>query len=142
MEPWTASHAGVLQLPSGRLLRGRGLRHPLPAGPVPEYGLYLLGSEPPPVPWESRWVRWRDWSLPADLAAARDAFVDVWQRAEHERVELACGGGIGRTGTALACVAVIDGVPAADAVAYVRAHYARHAAETPWQRRYVRSFSG
>jgi hypothetical protein len=35
-------------------------------------------------------------------------------------------------------MAVLDGVPAERAVAFVRAHYDRHAVETPWQRRYVR----
>ncbi|WP_430625935.1 protein-tyrosine phosphatase family protein, partial [Streptomyces albus] len=58
-----------------------------------------------------------------------------------ERVEVACGGGKGRTGTALACVAVLDGVPADEAVSYVRAHYTPRAVETPWQRRYVRRFA-
>jgi len=140
MATWTEGQPGVLRLPSGRLLRGRGLRHPMPAGLLPEYGLYLLGSQPPSIPWESRWLRWRDWSLPSDHADARDALVDLWQRSQHERVEVACAGGSGRTGTALACVAVLDGVPAADAVSYVRAHYSPRAVETPWQRRYVRRF--
>lgn len=58
-----------------------------------------------------------------------------------ERVEIACGGGRGRTGTALACLAVIDGVPANRAVAFVRQHYAPHAIETPWQKRYVARFT-
>jgi protein-tyrosine phosphatase len=57
-------------------------------------------------------------------------------------VEVACGGGRGRTGTALACLAVLDGVPAHEAVGYVRAHYDARAVETPWQRRYVRRFAG
>ncbi|WP_329339430.1 protein phosphatase [Streptomyces sp. NBC_00663] len=138
---WEAGAGGVLRLPSGRLVRGRGLRHPLPPGaPNPSYGLYLLGNRPPPVPWESRWLRWPDFRLPADRADARDALAEVWERAAGERVEVACGGGRGRTGTALACLAVLDGVPPAEAVAYVRAHYHRGAVETPWQRRYVRRF--
>ena len=58
-----------------------------------------------------------------------------------ERVEIACGGGRGRTGTALACLAVIDGVPANQAVAFVRQHYDPHAVETPWQKRYVARFT-
>lgn len=49
--------AGVLRLPSGRLVRGRALRRPLPAGPQPAFALYLLGQPPPPVPWEARWLR-------------------------------------------------------------------------------------
>lgn len=45
-----------------------------------------------------------------------------------------------RTGTALACLAVLDGVPPAEAVAYVRARFHPGAVETPWQRRYVEGF--
>ncbi|MGW0732067.1 protein-tyrosine phosphatase family protein [Streptomyces sp. NPDC002851] len=138
---WDPEANGVLCLPSGRLVRGRGLRGPLPEGPAPDFGLYLLGHEPPPVAWESRWLRWPDFRLPADRAEAREALRVVWERAVGERVEVACGGGVGRTGTALACLAVLDGVPAGEAVAYVRAHYARRAVETPWQRRYVARFA-
>ena len=78
--------------------------------------------------------------LPADSADAHDALREAWRRAEAQRVEVACSGGRGRTGTALACIAVLDGVPARDAVAFVREHYAPRAVETPWQRRYVTRF--
>ncbi len=83
-------------------------------------------------------LRWPDFRLPSDRGEARSALRQVWERAAAERVEVACGGGVGRTGTALACLAVLDGVPADRAVGYVREHYARRAVETPWQRRYVR----
>jgi protein-tyrosine phosphatase len=56
-------------------------------------------------------------------------------------VEVACGGGTGRTGTVLACMAVLAGHPADDAVAWTRRHYRRHAVETPGQRRWVRWFA-
>ncbi|MFI9610745.1 protein phosphatase [Streptomyces sp. NPDC052023] len=140
---WDERMPGVLRLPSGRLVRGRGLRRPLdPAAPSPSYGLYLLGA-PPQVPsWESRWIHWPDFRLPKDRADARAALTEALERAAVERVELACGGGRGRTGTALACLAVLDGVPAARAVEFVRARYDRRAVETPWQRRYVRGFAG
>ena len=127
----------MLRLPSGRLVRGRGLSRPLPDGPVPEFGLYLLGRRPPAVDWEARWVRWPDFRLPSDPVAARDALAEALARAASERVEVACAGGHGRTGTALACLAVLDGVPAAEAVGYVREHYGPRAVETPWQRRFV-----
>lgn len=130
----------MLVLPSGRLVRGRGLRRPVPPGPPPAFALYLLGHEPPPTPWPAAWLRWPDFRLPADRAAAADLLSAVWQRSANERVEIACGGGIGRTGTALACIAVLDGVPGAEAVAYVREHYAARAVETPWQRRFVSRF--
>jgi hypothetical protein len=140
-ETWEATVPGVLRLPSGRLVRGRGLCRPLPEGSAPTFAVYLLGKEPPTVPWEARWLRWPDFRLPVDRADAREALEEAWRRAQSERVELACHGGRGRTGTALACLAVLDGVPAGQAVAYVREHYHAHAVETPWQRRYVGRFS-
>lgn len=92
------------------------------------------------MPWDVRWVRWPDFGVPTDRSDAREALLEAWRRAVTERVEIACGGGRGRTGTALACVAVLDGVPADEAVAYVRKYYDRRAVETPWQRRYVAHF--
>ena len=100
----------------------------------------LLGGPPPAVDWEARWLRWPDFWLPTDRRQAHDLFREVWDRAATGRVEVACGGGRGRTGTALACLAVVDGVPAEQAVAYVRRHYHPRAVETPWQKRYVARF--
>jgi len=138
---WEAGAPGVVCLPSGRLVRGRGLRRPLPTGPAPTFGVYLLGRPPPSVAWESRWIRWPDFWLPSDRATARATLREAWERAEGaERVELACGGGRGRTGTALACLAVLDGVPPPEAVTWIRANYDKHAVETPWQKRYVLSW--
>lgn len=134
---WEPTSPGVLRLPSGRLVRGRGLRRPLPPGPLPTFALYLLGHEPPPVDWEARWLRWPDFRLPSDRTAAAVALREAWERAAADRVEIACAGGRGRTGTALACLAVLDGVPRGEAVGYVRTHYDRRAVETPWQRRFV-----
>ncbi|EST23397.1 hypothetical protein N566_25785 [Streptomycetaceae bacterium MP113-05] len=139
-DTWDPDDTGVLRLPSGRLVRGRGLRAPLPDGPAPDFTVHLLGRRPPPTAWESRWLRWPDFRLPADSSLARALLTEVWTRATAERVEVACGGGRGRTGTALACLAVLDGVRPPEAVAYVRRHYHLRAVETPWQRRYVRRF--
>lgn len=138
---WKPTDPGVLQLPSGRLLRGRGLRRPLPAGSTPAYAVYLLGRQPPEVPWEHRWLRWPDFRLPSSHAQARALLGEAWERAAVERVEIACGGGRGRTGTALACLAVLDGVPADRAADFVRRDYDHRAVETPWQKRYVRRFA-
>ena len=71
----------------------------------------------------------------------RDALGAVLVRSADERVEVACRGGTGRTGTALACLAVLDGVPPDQAVGYVRAHYRPHAVETRAQRAFVERFS-
>lgn len=141
--PWQPREPGVVELPDGARLRGRGLRHrgeQDPAFEPPEWGLYLLGKTPS-QPWETRWVRWPDFRLPSDAADARAAFAEAhWLALEGVRVEVACGGGKGRTGTALACIAQLAGVPPEQATAWVRKHYDRHAVETPWQRRYVRRF--
>ena len=132
---------GVVRLPSGRLVRGRGLMWPMPAGHPPTFGVYLLGKPPEEFGWASRWVRWPDFWLPADSGALRAALAEALTRSGAERVELACGGGRGRTGTALACLAVLDGVAPREAVGWIRTHYDPRAVETPWQRRYVRRFS-
>ena len=138
---WEPTAVGVLRLPSGLLVRGRALRTPLPPGPQPSFALYLRGREPSPVDWESRWVRWPDFWLPTDPPGFAHALRELLKRAETERVEVACGGGVGRTGTALACLAVLDGLPNGKAVDYVREHYSRRAVETPWQRRFVARFA-
>lgn len=78
--------------------------------------------------------------LPLNRTTAADALSEAWTRAEFERVEIACGGGNGRTGTALACLAVLDGMPNHQAVAYVRQHYSPRAVETPWQHWFVSRF--
>jgi protein-tyrosine phosphatase len=85
-------------------------------------------------------VPWPDFRLPRDRSLTREVLREAWERSATARVEIACGGGRGRTGTALACLAVLDGVPPGDAVGYVREHYHRGAVETPWQRRYVSRF--
>lgn len=135
---WMPDSPGVVTLPSGRRVRGRALR--AEPAPAPSFTLFLLGRRPPATPWPSRWVRWPDFRLPVDRADAVDALHDVWRRAAGERVEIVCGGGRGRTGTALGCLAVLDGTPPDDAVRLVRELYDRRAVETPWQRRFVRHF--
>lgn len=138
--PWDAAAAGVLRLPSGRLVRGRGLGHPRPEGPLPTFALYLLDRRPPAVTWESRWVAWPDFGLPQDDLDVVEALREAWRRTDVDRVEVACWGGRGRTGTALSCIAVLDGMPASRAVSYVRTHYDREAVETPQQEAYVVQF--
>ncbi|NLE81426.1 MAG: protein phosphatase [Rhodococcus sp.] len=137
---WDDETPGLLCLPSGRRVRGRGLRQFSVAGPKPSFGLYLTGTQPSPMSWECRWIRWPDFWLPSDREPFRASLVELWERSEQVRVEIACGGGIGRTGTALACLAVLDGIAADEAVAYVREHYSRRAVEAPWQRRFVKKF--
>ncbi len=134
--PWDDG-ADVVEFPGGRRIRGRALRHPLPDGLEPEFGVYLLTREPGPFNWDHRWVRWPDFGTPTCTDDAIAALGEAYRRSASERVELACGGGVGRTGTALAAIAVLAGVPRSEAVAWVRHRYNHRAVEMPSQRRWV-----
>jgi protein-tyrosine phosphatase len=59
-----------------------------------------------------------------------------------ERVEVGCHGGHGRTGTALACAAVLCGLPSGDAVPWVRVNYCVKAVESAQQEAFVFGFDG
>ena len=128
-----------MEFPDGRRVRGRGFRRPVPAGPQPDFGVYLLARDPGPFDWDHRWVRWGDFRTPTSTDDALDALAEAYRRSQSERVEIACGGGVGRTGTALAVLAVLAGIPRDEAVAWVRGRYNKRAVETPWQRRWVRT---
>jgi protein-tyrosine phosphatase len=138
--------SGAIRLPDGCRVRGRGLRDPAPGGALPDFGLYLGGSRlrrrhEEGLTWPYAWVDWPDFLLPKDRRQAVRQIHALHDRAREGRaVEVACGGGVGRTGTVIACLAVLAGVDPADAVAWARAHYHRRAAETPWQRAWVRRF--
>src|ERR1700742_3761243 len=98
--PTWAPGIGVIEMPDGTRFRGRGLRRAEPGGQPPEFGVYLLGHEPPSTDWPARGVRWPDFRLPRDPQDAVAALLEAHERAASARVELACGGGRGRTGTA------------------------------------------
>jgi len=109
--------------------------------PDPDFGVYLLHAPVEGTAWAHRWVEWPDFGIPTDPDAADRTLAEAWRRAADERVEVACIGGLGRTGTALACLAVLDGLAAAAAVPYVRTHYDAGAIETAEQAAYVAGFA-
>ncbi len=128
-------------------MRGRGLGRPAPEGPSPDFGLYLGSARlrrryDSGLTWEHEWIRWPDFLLPLDWAAARRSILAAHERAKTEDVEIACYGGAGRTGTVLSCLATLSGLSADEAVAWVREHHHKRAVETAWQRRWVRWFAG
>jgi hypothetical protein len=126
---------GLVTLPTGPRVRGR--RSGDTASPA-DFAL-VLAHGPVPV-WPHRHVRWPDFWVPRDRADALDALREGHRRARAgERVEVICRGGIGRTGTALAALAVLDGLSPDQAVTWVRAGYHPRAVETPWQRRWLRT---
>ncbi|HVQ94714.1 MAG TPA: protein-tyrosine phosphatase family protein [Mycobacteriales bacterium] len=126
---------GVVTLPGGVRVRGRRLS--AEASPA-DFALVLAAGPIPP--WPHRRVRWPDFWIPTDRADALAALHEAHRRAHAgERVEVACHGGVGRTGTALAALAILDGLTPADALAWVRRDYNARAVETPWQRRWLRT---
>jgi hypothetical protein len=140
---------GAIALPDGTTIRGRGLRLPMPAGPLPDFGLYL-GRPPGTLLRRSRWrpdwpadrIDWPDFRTPRDGAAAAAAIVHAYTLATAGyRVEVACGGGTGRTGTVIACMSILAGCPAAEAVSWARRHYRPRAVETAGQRRWIAWFA-
>lgn len=87
-------------------------------------------------------MRWRDFRLPDSTEQALAALREARDRSATERVEVACVGGVGRTGTAIAVLAVMSGVEPGEAVAWVRAHYHPRAVETRRQRRWIARAAG
>lgn len=86
------------------------------------------------------WVAWPDFGVPLRPRRAAGVLRTAHAVSTRQRVEVVCGGGRGRTGTALACLAVCDGMTADEAVRFVRSRYHPRAVETPWQRRFVHWF--
>ena len=105
-----------------------------------DFGLYLDAAWAPT--WDAELIDWPDFGLPTDPVEAATQIVAAFDRAKGgECVEIGCVGGLGRTGTVLACMAVLSGVPADRAVAWVRAHYDPRAVETAEQETWVAWFA-
>ena len=130
---------GVVRLPDGRLVRGTGSRKPRGDAPTPDFAVYLLGRDPQVKQWPNRWVLWRDFRLPGSTEDVVSALREAHARAAHERIEIACGSGIGRTGTAIAVLGVMSGIDPDEAVEWVRANYHPRAVETRRQRAWITS---
>ena len=144
----------AITLPDGTAIRGRGRREPLPPGPLPEFGLCL--GQPPDArrgllnrpaeqwrpDWPVEWIDWPDFRTPRDGQRAAAMIGHAYRLASGgQRVEVTCTGGTGRTGTVIACMALLAGHPAADAIAWTRRHYRPRAVETPGQARWVAWFA-
>ena len=103
----------------------------------PDYGLYLDCCWQPP--WTRDYLDWPDFGVPEDSARLVAVLRFALDRARGgELVEIGCLGGHGRTGTAMACLAILTGVPPDGAVPWVRANYCASAVETVEQEAFVR----
>ena len=134
-------HRTPVVLPSGTELWAVSFdtSDPYSRDQTPDFGLYLDERWAPP--WEHSKIPWPDFGVPSDLDVLRDRLSAVLARANAaERVEIGCLGAHGRTGTALACLAIVDGHAPDRAVALVRGNYCDQAIETPEQEAFVRAF--
>src|SRR3954454_21344185 len=106
----------------------------------PEYGLYLDPRWRPP--WRHDVLNWPDFGVPHDAVDLVSALQSLLAKARSgQEVEVGCLGGHGRTGTALACLAVLAGHPPEEAVGWVRSNYCAHAVETTEQEAFVARFA-
>jgi protein-tyrosine phosphatase len=107
----------------------------------PDFGLYLDERWRPPWPHEH--LDWPDVGVPNDPVVVVRALESLLDRARAgQRVEIGCYGGHGRTGTALACLAILCGQVPADAVSWVRVGYCERAIETDGQEAFACNFTG
>lgn len=130
----------LVTFPGGPSVRACSLADRLAERPDRDFGLYFDPR------WSPRWpasvVDWPDFSVPADAEGAAREITAAFELARSgQRVEIGCAGGLGRTGTALACMAILAGVAAEKAVGWVRQNYDRRAVETADQQSWVRWFA-
>ncbi len=136
-------HLSVVVLPDGTRVTAVSFdaRDPYTRERPPDYGLYLSPQWGPP--WSHDHLDWPDFGVPEDPRPVAAALRELLERARGgNRVELGCSGGHGRTGTALACLAIMSGHAPEDAVAWVRANYCADAVEAVQQEAFVAEFVG
>ena len=125
-----------VRFPDGTLVRALGIAARDADDGWRKFGLYCDAAWQPD--WPAITIDWPDFRLPSAPDTAARQIVDAFERAQQgARVEVGCLGGIGRTGTVLACMAVLAGVPGEDAVSWVREHYRPEAVETTAQSSWV-----
>jgi hypothetical protein len=129
----------IVVFPDGSRVRASSISDRRADDPERTYGLYLDTRWKPT--WPSDVIAWPDFGLPDNREVAARQITDAFLRARTGLVEVGCLGGRGRTGTVLACMAILAGVPSADAVAWVRTAYRPEAVETAEQEAWVQWFA-
>src|SRR5690606_112467 len=107
----------------------------------PDFGLYADWGWRPW--WRNEHIDWPDFGLPSDFETAYTQITEAFHRVKRDEkfvLEAGCIGGHGRTGTILACWAVMDGFTAKEALEHVRKAYCHQAAETITQEWWVEWF--
>jgi protein-tyrosine phosphatase len=126
-------------LPDGTTVRASPIADRVADDPSRDFGLYMDGRWDPS--WPSDLIDWPNFGVPSDPERAASQIRDAFARArEGELVEVGCIGGLGRTGTVLACMTVLTGLDALSAVTWVRQNYKQAAVETEEQAQWVAWF--
>jgi protein-tyrosine phosphatase len=92
-------------------------------------------------------AEWRldvpDYGVPdeAALRAILAQMLEAMRAAPNDAYHIGCKAGIGRTGTVMACLAIMAGAVEGDPVAWLRTAYFQGAIETPGQEAFVRFFT-
>lgn len=129
-----------VHFPDGTIVRATPLRERRETDDWRDCGLYLDPGWQPT--WPADLIDWPDFGVPAFPEKAAEQIVGAFQQARSgAHLEIGCRGAIGRTGTVLACMAVLAGVRPDQAVDWVRASYHPMAVETAAQRDWVRWFA-
>lgn len=109
---------------------------------TPDYGLYAYSGWYPKC--VHTFIPWQDYGLPTvEFEKAARAIKDAWMRAaEGETVEVGCMGGHGRTGTILACIAILSDpeMTSKQAISHVRKTHCHEAIETNQQEWFIEWF--
>lgn len=84
-----------------------------------------------------------DYGVPdeAALRAILAQILEAMRTTPDGAYHIGCKAGIGRTGTVMACLAIMAGTVEGDPVAWLRAAYFQGAIETPGQEAFVRGFT-
>ena len=107
--------------------------------PIPKFGLYA-----DPV-WKTKsrneFINWPDFNAPSHPKLAFYQIASAYQLALKANVEIGCIGGHGRTGTILACMAILDkDLDPDQAIDFTRSTYCNLAIETSSQESYIDLF--
>lgn len=98
-----------VQFPDGTMVRTAALADRRVQDDWREFELYMDDA------WKPKWpadvISGQDFGLPEDPSRTAEQIREAFGRAQAGRhLEVGCRGGLGRTGTVLACMAVLAGI--------------------------------
>jgi hypothetical protein len=134
--------ADEIVFPDGTKVLLSGWFHRKDHQPEPDWGVYCDPMWKPTVTWPSVMLDWPDLGVPNDKGEADEQIISALKRAiAGERVEIACIGGHGRSGTIVACMAYLMGVPIDEVVTWLRLRYCIRAIQEPSQQYWIERFA-